>query len=343
MWALLGLCLAFVGLIAYRWGTGAFDPLTDTVLLCAAAWTFTLSVSSARLRRRMMPATPYFTSVMVLGCLFVLQAGGDPLSERHTNTLLGAYLSLPLAYTMFFLLRPPREALWGSAVTAAIAVALQAALPPVVGFRATTGGWVATLTLLFHGALILLYFSVLRLRSDATEQKRVAAKAMALANTDPLTGLPNRRGLEEVVTGSQAANSAGQQTLLLGFLDFDDFKAVNDSFGHLVGDELLKAVALRLKAAVRAGDLVARLGGDEIVILARQPVPSTRSFFERVLGAFDQPFSVAGEEFLVGASIGVFEGLADLETALSAADAAMYRAKERGGGLEIVDGRTAND
>lgn len=152
---------------------------------------------------------------------------------------------------------------------------------------------------------------------------------------DPLTSLPNRArfllALEQSLADPQA-----EETFIL-FLDLDRFKPVNDSFGHEVGDELLKAVSGRLLECVREGDIVARFGGDEFVILMH-PVGTAAEpdlIAKRVLAALSVPFTPAGHEVVVGISVGIVAaddaGISAAEV-LRRADVAMYEAKRLGRG-----------
>lgn len=186
---------------------------------------------------------------------------------------------------------------------------------------------------------------------DITDRKQ-AATALAdaqrelrhLAYHDALTGLPNRIAfegrLEEAITGPNAV-----QALAVLFVDLDDFKLINDSFGHQAGDELLVAVAGRLRSAVRAGELVARHGGDEFLLVVTKPGSgpdgtdfdgvrfAAEAVARRVRRALREPFVIRGIEIFVGASIGISVYPLDAQdgpTLLKHADAAMYQAKDEG-------------
>jgi diguanylate cyclase len=156
----------------------------------------------------------------------------------------------------------------------------------------------------------------------------------SLAHSDPLTGLLNRRGLTEALRCALPINAAGPM-LAVYLLDLDGFKLVNDSFGHDAGDELLVAVAGRLRAHLRASDAIARLGGDEFVLLAGALPGDTEAqqLGRKLLGAFHAPFDVAGQACRVGLTIGY--ALAPLDgndgvELLRQADAAMYAGKQAG-------------
>ncbi len=167
------------------------------------------------------------------------------------------------------------------------------------------------------------------------------ARTAAVARTDALTELPNRRRFyEELETAfADIGQTGGSYALLL--IDLDRFKAANDAYGHLVGDELLRLVARRLRAFVHGGDLIARLGGDEFALLvsigkAAAPPPESdpARMAGRIVSALDQPFILAeGTLARVGASIGIAiaqpggGGVAEL---MRRADVALYRAKADG-------------
>lgn len=156
-----------------------------------------------------------------------------------------------------------------------------------------------------------------------------------MANNDALTGLPNRRLLEDRM--AQALKEAGraQQMLAVLFLDLDYFKVVNDTHGHLIGDQLLKSVADRLTGLLRAEDTVARIGGDEFVVLLpklndQQQLIATA---EKVISELAQPFHIAGQALQLGVSIGISlypEHDDNPSNLIKYADDAMYVAKRLG-------------
>jgi diguanylate cyclase (GGDEF)-like protein len=167
------------------------------------------------------------------------------------------------------------------------------------------------------------------------ERKSVEARLAKRANFDPLTGLVNRALLRDRLEHALARARRGPGHTALMYLDLDGFKAVNDRHGHAAGDEVLRLVAGRLRATVRAGETVARLGGDEFVVLIEPPTDgaAAAAAAERILEALRAPFPAAGMEIRVTASIGVAvfpEDAADGETLLCNSDAAMLRAKKSG-------------
>ena len=172
---------------------------------------------------------------------------------------------------------------------------------------------------------------------DVTERALAQARINELARFDALTGLPNRSEFRERAAVTLAAKRADADAAVM-FVDLDQFKQVNDTLGHGVGDQLLCAAADRLRRAVAAHDLVARLGGDEFVVLMGE-VDSSALMVEttarKILEALGQPFDVAGHHLRLGASIGMARAAdvgCDLSALLRCADMALYQAKSDGRG-----------
>lgn len=171
--------------------------------------------------------------------------------------------------------------------------------------------------------------------TDITQRKEYEAQIRHQATHDALTGLPNRNLLYDRLR--QAVLQAQRQGSIaaVAFIDLDQFKFINDSLGHQVGDELLKVVAARLKSCVRAVDTVARQGGDEFVIVFGNQKGSEdiADTVRRIIDIVAEPASVGGLELHVTCSVGISmypsDGT-DAETLLRNADAAMYKAKELG-------------
>lgn len=166
----------------------------------------------------------------------------------------------------------------------------------------------------------------------AIERARTEARLNYLARFDPLTGLANRALLEDRLEGALLRGDLAGTKVALAVLDVDRFKAVNDSLGHAVGDELLCTVARRIEGRVREGDTVARVGADEFAILLedlkdeREIIPIVR----RVQDALSEPFVLGGKEVFVTAGVGVAVNPPSEEGAmLRDAEAALRRAKRR--------------
>ncbi|MBD8524214.1 diguanylate cyclase [Pseudoxanthomonas sp. CAU 1598] len=159
----------------------------------------------------------------------------------------------------------------------------------------------------------------------------LSAKLTTMAFHDPLTGLANRQLLEDRLSGAVARVRRHGQCLSLLLLDLDDFKSVNDRFGHEAGDQLLKQAGARLLALVRDADTVARLGGDEFVtVLEGASAQQAEVIVQRTREAFEAPFEIAGHRLTVRPSIGLACSQpphAAIDSLLREADMAMYRAK----------------
>jgi diguanylate cyclase (GGDEF)-like protein/PAS domain S-box-containing protein len=177
---------------------------------------------------------------------------------------------------------------------------------------------------------------LLGLVQEITESKRLQADLRRLALQDPLTGLANRTLLDDRLRVALAR--AGRHGSLTGvlFLDLDGFKAINDEHGHHVGDELLKAVARRLRSVLRPADVVARLGGDEFVAICEEiaGLEEAHAIASRVEVAIAEPIATDAGPLNVYASVGLAlaEGSrdADADDLIRRADEAMYRAKHAG-------------
>ncbi|MCP4619681.1 MAG: EAL domain-containing protein [Bradyrhizobium sp.] len=170
--------------------------------------------------------------------------------------------------------------------------------------------------------------------NDVTERRHADEKIAHLAHYDPLTDLPNRVLFREQMERELQKVSRGEQFALL-YIDVDEFKGINDSLGHHVGDELLKAVAGRIKGCIRENDLIARLGGDEFAVIQTgvKGVNDVLDFVTRVRAALRQPFQCLGHHLSSDASIGIVlapQDGTDTDQLIKNADLAMYGAKADG-------------
>jgi diguanylate cyclase (GGDEF)-like protein/PAS domain S-box-containing protein len=165
---------------------------------------------------------------------------------------------------------------------------------------------------------------------DVTEAHQLQQRLQYQARHDALTRLANRAGFDEE---AQRARGASTPTAVL-MIDLNEFKPINDTHGHHVGDELLVQVAHRLRGCVRAEDMVARLGGDEFAVLLQNATPDqATSVADRITSSLSEPAAIEGKKLQISASVGVAYGLGrDLDILLKHADAAMYQVKRRRAG-----------
>jgi diguanylate cyclase (GGDEF)-like protein len=181
------------------------------------------------------------------------------------------------------------------------------------------GGWVSTL-------------------EDITEWRQAQAQIVHMARHDALTGLPNRAVFREQVEHALSRISRNDGIVAVYCVDLDNFKVINDSLGHPIGDDLLNAVALRLSAGIRHTDTVARLGGDEFAIVqvgGELEASDVSSLASRIIELVSAPYAIRGNQIVIGTSIGISvapgDGM-DPDLLLKDAEIALYRAKEDGRG-----------
>ena len=176
--------------------------------------------------------------------------------------------------------------------------------------------------------------------SDITAVKRDEDEIRTLAYFDPLTRLPNRRSLLDELAKTMAACSGGAKTAALLIVDLDNFRNINDTLGHQLGDEMLVKCAQRLSGCLRSVDIVARIGGDEFVVILQNlghsldaAIEKTGAVAEKILSALNKPYLLGEQEIHSGASIGatlISHHKTPTEDLFKQADIAMYQAKRSG-------------
>lgn len=278
-------------------------------------------------------STSWTLSVIVPVLLIALILGAD-LREGPKTAYVGVLTAVP-----FF------AAIFGSPLMTAMTAVITWTSALGFGLIASDGNAPAQtvrLIIIAVAGVIAVGASYVRQRRDVQFQQaqRAAAEAQVLrvqAGQDELTGLLNRRGLYERV------EAAGIRDATVILIDCDEFKDVNDTYGHVVGDEFLQGLAGRLVGAVSQDDVIARWGGDEFLVIVRAPLDEGSQVATRVVDAVvSRPMSTAAGAIPVAVSAGAapLESGRDLDRAIGAADRAMYAAKTNGSGLVITDSFT---
>ncbi len=189
--------------------------------------------------------------------------------------------------------------------------------------------------------VLLAYQRILDLNEEVRARQSAERANLELARTDPLTGLPNRRQLDDVLQRFADAKGADTTSLAVMHVDLDRFKQVNDTLGHQAGDHILRHIATLLTRMVDPADLVARISGDEFVVLHSQGQrrDQIEALALRVIDSLKKPIQYGGHACYVGASVGIAiadcpisSGSPDPQRLITDADIAVYRAKECGGG-----------
>lgn len=185
------------------------------------------------------------------------------------------------------------------------------------------------------------YTDITERRLAEAEHRRVADQMLFNSLHDALTQLPNRNFLMQRLDLAIQRYHRYQQRFAVLFLDLDHFKVINDSLGHLAGDEVLLVVAQKLRSLIRTSDLAARLGGDEFVLLLEgiETLQEPVRIAERLLQEIQEPLAVGGRDVFLNVSIGIVIGVSDYLAPLEPlrdADIAMYRAKAQGRGCYVV-------
>ena len=325
---------SLLGIIAFIRFQDLGSGITGTALL-----TYGCSLLVARtqaLQGKQHVAVNVICFGFLVTTIIIVVAQPTLVSALVLSPLLAVGVALP--YATEWTLRLLFAMAWFVAVVVAILgemLPYESNLPSLYRSGFSAASLVTAITVV----LLLLWQFRSRLMGTLSQVEATKKQAMYDATHDALTGLPNRVLLVERLTRmlERSKQDREQDLFAVLYLDLDRFKNVNDSLGHVTGDQLLIEVAYRLKACVHPTDIVARLGGDEFVILLdnlKAPNDATQ-VAERVLGMLKAPFRLNNNELYTTASVGVVlvrgsPGLRRPEDLLRDADTAMYWAKEKG-------------
>jgi diguanylate cyclase (GGDEF)-like protein len=324
---LVAICLPLIGNAMTDFNAPPFQHLDPSPLATSlAAWVLVLGV----LRYRLLDLRPVARTHVVetmRDAVLVADAHGhvvdaNPAAVTLLGRRAGELVGRPVASLLTDLARPmdfPDPGVYDLQIdTPERERDMELSVTPLEDARGATAGRV----LVFR---------------DVTDRRELERELRQLAYTDRLTGLPNRALFHDRLERALVMADRHKTPVAVLFLDLDRFKTINDSLGHEIGDEVLVAVAQRLRRCLRAEDTLARLGGDEFAILLPEITSrrDTHLVTDKCLAALSEPELIGSHELTVNASIGVAvspEDGADVQHLLRSADAAMYRAKARGGG-----------
>lgn len=330
----------FGALVVARF-TGA-DPLTetDTEFLQALADRAGLELANARLMSDMRDALAHMSAIVesAVDAIITIGSDGTVLSANQATTrMFGWEVQELVGQPMSTLMPEP----FASEYPRNLSSYLTTGEPKVTGAGRSAQGLTKT------GRRFPIELSVSEVRvdgqrmftgivRDVTERESARRELERLASVDHLTGIANRHALVRLL---DAAVSGARTTVGVVFIDLDGFKAVNDTHGHSVGDEVLIEAARRLSSCVRDDDVVARWGGDEFVVacLNRTPQQIT-AVAERVLEAFSHPLTYNGVDFAVGVSVGTAsypQNASSAFDAITKADDAMYHGRQQGQHFQV--------
>ncbi len=318
----------YVGLISAR------GLLLTTVLAGAVNLAFCI-IFATRFNERF--GDPDLTLAQTLAAIAVIMFAAYHF--EHDRALVLAWCLVVLVLGVFRF--KPRDFL---AITLFMLAAYALVINLLMNFRADKVNvylewyeWVWLALILPSFALIGARISAMRARILRSNDELTNALATIhnLATHDSLTGLPNRASLNDTFEHALARAGRSKSQLAIFFLDIDHFKAVNDTLGHPIGDQLLREMGRRLRGSIRGSDLVARLGGDEFVIMVEGVADraNLQVLSNKLLSTIAEPLRLQGNEVKVTASIGlaVFpEHGRDVTALLASADMAMYRSKALG-------------
>lgn len=266
---------------------------------------------------RLLEDRPYW-QVNVLGLTLIALLG---ILDHRTG--------FELSFSVFYLI-PIILAAWYVGMRAGLAMSLVSALT-WLAMDFTSGHAYSQAWMLFWNATARLVFFALVAYMAAEIKLRLRVEQVS-ARTDALTGLKNSLAFREDADLIFKTAKRHNYPVTVGFIDLDDFKAVNDKQGHAEGDRVLKAVGATLSFSARESDIVARLGGDEFaVVLSHTDISRARTFFDRLHGRLIRAMSEGG--WPIGFSVGVAiftDGVPGYSEALKSADALMYRVKSSG-------------
>lgn len=311
-------------------------PITDLMVITVAVLVLMRACTAQRVTLTLLTAGIVLNTLSDTFIAFLTARGGHQTGGLVDAGWIGGLLLLALAglhsarttpseRTVTYV--PTRAELWLPYIP--IVLAAVVCIPELVPIH--------TMGPLLVSSVVIMLIVLARQFIIVGENRRLLANAADQALRDPLTGLANRTLFHDRLTHALQLHQRDNRSVVVMALDLDDFKLVNDSLGHPVGDAVLIQAAERVSACVRSSDTVARIGGDELAVLVESTIEDARAIADRVVAAFYEPFVVDGHDLAIRPSVGLAVAGADgrdvtPEVLLKQADAAMYSAKRSGTG-----------
>ena len=310
---------------------GDVSPLGSAFLGLFIAFNLGLLVVPRRwLGRRLYESLPYSYFALLFPLWLVALYGIDHSTYALVG-LLSIKVYLTVYYALTFLILPPRRAL--RFTLAVLTVFVASSLPNLVGAESDTLGvrLVPLTMILAHVMLILALNAFARLEPELRQIRRSAEQLERLAYHDFLTGIANRRQVEVLAQIALASAQRRQESFSVLMLDIDHFKRINDTYGHYVGDEILRELAARLRGELRESDIFGRWGGEEFIVIT--PVTAAeegQALAERLRESLKAKPLAKVHAITVSCGVANYRPGDSLDTLVNRADTALYRAKEGG-------------
>ncbi len=326
---------ALLGLVAF--GSGAVSLLLQHIQLFVlfplqvlAVVYMSVGLGQFALARVMRPG--WLTCLMFLNvpvffvaffyCLYPL----DGSSLAYTS-LFGLALAFPVIFSLQFVLLPPRQAFFWTLleIAALVFISLPRALMTETSNGLLNGAFLPFMLLAGYGTQVLLLKYVADLVRKLRAAKEETAQLEEVAFYDVLTGLLNRRGTETFLHQVMADAQRTQDVFSIALMDLDHFKAINDTYGHLVGDEMLRQFSGQIKTSLRAGDVLGRWGGEEFLLITlHTPASLHATLAHRLKESWQHP------TVTFSAGLAAFQKGDTLQSLIQRADEALYLAKSKG-------------
>lgn len=348
---------SFAELIVLQYGLGVvFIFLKMFVMLGSAPWFFTVvfpglmaaicvlrGIQWARLPTKILPDDVAAAAmkkssklVVIAGCMFIVNDVALYLySDTPHRAFMVVVMMMACVCQLFYFKYLP--------VPAAATATMFAATPVILVFL--SGDTIITaMALLMLSVIAIMSYAVYRNHSEFmsliathSQLRRLGDENARLASVDMLTGLPNRREFFKALAGVHKTAATSDKSFALGIVDLDGFKAINDTWGHKVGDDVLSVVAARMQEVIGCRARAYRLAGDEFAFIVEEmPQPEfVKLLSESIIASVSQPLVCKGNIVIIGCSIGVafYPGSAeDMGKLYEAADEALYTSKDRGRG-----------